>query len=118
MDRLNIGHSVLGMEGVALLRTWLSGNSERVQNRIRELTQFVSNQQTGPLGVEVEVPEKDCREGYIAWATTYDTLPNALIRLEEPGVRGLLDPLLPGPALDAACGTGRHTAYLAARGHR
>jgi ubiquinone/menaquinone biosynthesis C-methylase UbiE len=118
MNRLNIGHYVIGMEGVALLRTWLGGKSERVQNRIRELTQFVTNPQAGPLAVEVEVPEKNCHEGYAAWATTYDSLPNALIRLEEPAVRGLIDQLPPGPALDAACGTGRHTAYLAARGHR
>lgn len=32
-------------------------------------------------------------------------------------VRGLLDELPDGPVLDAACGTGRHAAYLAARGH-
>jgi ubiquinone/menaquinone biosynthesis C-methylase UbiE len=31
--------------------------------------------------------------------------------------RGILDTLPPGTALDAACGTGRHAAYLAARGH-
>jgi SAM-dependent methyltransferase len=32
-------------------------------------------------------------------------------------VWGLLDELPPGRALDAACGTGRHAAHLAERGH-
>src|SRR5260370_42244114 len=37
--------------------------------------------------------------------------------MEEPVVREIIDGLPPGRALDAACGTGRHAAYLAARSH-
>ncbi len=37
--------------------------------------------------------------------------------LEQPAVWGLIDRVAPGRALDAACGTGRHTARLIARGH-
>jgi ubiquinone/menaquinone biosynthesis C-methylase UbiE len=33
-------------------------------------------------------------------------------------VREILDSLPVGVALDAACGTGRHTAYLASLGHK
>ena len=33
-------------------------------------------------------------------------------------MRALLEPLPPGTALDAACGTGRHARWLRARGHR
>jgi SAM-dependent methyltransferase len=37
--------------------------------------------------------------------------------LEQPIVREILDGLPRGIALDAACGTGRHSAYLASLGH-
>ena len=54
--------------------------------------------------------------GYAAWAESYDEPGNDTIELEEPAVRGLLDELPAGPVLDAACGTGRHTAYLVTAG--
>src|SRR5258708_26070098 len=53
---------------------------------------------------------------YDVWAESYDE-PNDLIDLEEPIIRPIIDRLPTGPALDAACGTGRHAAYLAAKGH-
>jgi ubiquinone/menaquinone biosynthesis C-methylase UbiE len=37
--------------------------------------------------------------------------------LEQPIVREILDGLPRGIALDAACGTGRHSAYLASLGY-
>jgi ubiquinone/menaquinone biosynthesis C-methylase UbiE len=40
-----------------------------------------------------------------------------LLEIEQPIVREILDGLPVGVALDAACGTGRHTAYLASLGH-
>jgi SAM-dependent methyltransferase len=40
-----------------------------------------------------------------------------LFGIEEPPMRYLLDALPPGDVLDAACGTGRWAAYLAAHGH-
>jgi hypothetical protein len=33
------------------------------------------------------------------------------LAVEEPVVESLLARIPPGPALDAACGTGRHTVY-------
>ena len=54
--------------------------------------------------------------GYAGWAASYDDPGNDTIALEQPAVRALLDELPPGPVLDAACGTGRHTAYLLAAG--
>ena len=56
-------------------------------------------------------------ERYRAWAEAYDQPGNQLIDLEQPIVREILDGLPPGVALEAACGTGRHTEYLAALGH-
>jgi 2-polyprenyl-3-methyl-5-hydroxy-6-metoxy-1,4-benzoquinol methylase len=41
-----------------------------------------------------------------------------MIDIEQPVVRRILDGLPVGTALDAACGTGRHTAYLHELGHR
>ncbi len=55
-------------------------------------------------------------EGYRNWAATYDLQANQLIDMEQPIVRGILDRLPPGTALDAACGTGRHAAVLAVPG--
>jgi tellurite methyltransferase len=44
-------------------------------------------------------------------------LPAAAVALEPAGIVRELLPLLPtGPALDIACGTGRHTLFLASRG--
>lgn len=57
-------------------------------------------------------------EGYARWAEFYDEPGNQLLELEQPVVREILDGLPIGIALDAACGTGRHTAYLASLGHK
>jgi SAM-dependent methyltransferase len=57
-------------------------------------------------------------QGYAQWAPWYDDPGNELIDIEQPIVREILDGLPVGVALDAACGTGRHSAYLASLGHR
>ncbi|SEH00006.1 Methyltransferase domain-containing protein [Nonomuraea solani] len=56
-------------------------------------------------------------EGYAQWAGRYDSGHNPLIAMEEPLVRRILATLPVGRALDAACGTGRHAAFLAELGH-
>ncbi len=117
MGRLNLGHYVIGMEGVALLRDWLVGGP-RPDERVRRIAEFVAQPAAGLLTTVVDVPEKDVEHGYREWASTYDGLPNPLIFVEEPAVRALIDALPAGDAVDAACGTGRHAAYLAERGHR
>lgn len=60
----------------------------------------------------------DTAAGYRAWSKTYDRPGNGLFAFEEPVVHAIVDQLPPGAALDAACGTGRHTVYLAAQGHQ
>jgi ubiquinone/menaquinone biosynthesis C-methylase UbiE len=69
------------------------------------------------LGAGVEIRPITTREGYAAWAASYDDAPNQLLDLEQPVLREIIDGLPVGVALDAACGTGRHTAYLASLGH-
>jgi len=56
--------------------------------------------------------------GYDKWADSYDSHPNGLIKIEEPIVRRLLGAVAGKRVLDAGCGTGRHTAWLAHQGAR
>jgi ubiquinone/menaquinone biosynthesis C-methylase UbiE len=118
MQPLNIGHYVLGIEGLALLRTWIHPERGAADARVQELASFAADRSGGPLAYRVPIPEQDVTTGYTQWAATYDAMPNPLIQVEEPIVRRAIDALAPGVALDAACGTGRHTAYLLERGHR
>ena len=117
MARISMGHYVVGVEGVALLRHWLVGSRELADRRVREIAQFVARPDEPPLAIELEAPEEDVQGGYARWAGTYDATPNPLIRLEQPVVREMIDHVPPGRALDAACGTGRHTQHLHSRGH-
>ena len=112
------GHYVLGTEGLALLRTWLVADDETLRRRADELARMASASDAPPMAIRLDVPELDVAEGYARWATSYDAAANPLIRVEEPVVRAFVDRVAPGRALDAACGTGRHTAYLSSRGHR
>jgi ubiquinone/menaquinone biosynthesis C-methylase UbiE len=72
---------------------------------------------TPALAAPVAEVAYDLTEGYRRWAETYDRL-GRLFPIEEPVMHALLDLLPPSVVLDAACGTGRHSAYLASRGHR
>src|SRR5215470_5604289 len=114
MGRLSLGHYVVGVGGLAVLRSYFTGDRERANHLIGELTRLVTHPDQPPMSIELDVPELDVEAGYARWAATYDSQPNPLIRLEEPLVRALIDSRAPGDALDAACGTGRHTAYLQA----
>jgi ubiquinone/menaquinone biosynthesis C-methylase UbiE len=107
---------LLGLEGVALLRAF-SGAYDRdfTIARLREIRGLLDSAEE--LGDGVEARQITTSEGYSRWATSYDEPGNQLLDLEQPIVREILDSLPPGVALDAACGTGRHTAYLASLGH-
>jgi ubiquinone/menaquinone biosynthesis C-methylase UbiE len=107
---------LLGLEGLALLRSF-SGVYDREFTiaRFREIQALLDSAEE--LGDGVAARPMTTREGYARWAPVYDEPGNQLIDLEQPVVREILDSLPPGVALDAACGTGRHTAYLASLGH-
>jgi len=108
------GRYVLGVAGLAVYRSWLVGDPARAAARTRDLERLVAD----PPSVPLDAPAFDVVEGYGRWAASYDATPNPLIDVEQPIVHGMIDALPPGIALDAACGTGRHTRRLAARGHR
>jgi malonyl-CoA O-methyltransferase len=58
----------------------------------------------------------DVRAGYDRWAEVYDTDLNPLVLLEEPLVREWVGDPAGLRVADVGCGTGRHTAWLAAAG--
>jgi ubiquinone/menaquinone biosynthesis C-methylase UbiE len=114
--RHTLAELVLGIEGLALLRGLIAGTDDEAAARVGEIRRVVVDGDER-LSTPIAHPERSVRDGYAAWSATYDAPGNALIQLEEAVLLALLDKLPAGRALDAACGTGRVSALLAARGH-
>jgi SAM-dependent methyltransferase len=109
---------LLGIEGLALLRLAFGDDAEARRARVREIRDLLQRLDEEPeLTAPLEAPEYDMSEGYALWSETYDR-PLRLFPIEQPTIRMLLDPLPPCRVLDAACGTGRYSQYLAERGHQ
>ncbi|WP_188197317.1 class I SAM-dependent methyltransferase [Nonomuraea sp. SYSU D8015] len=107
---------VLGLEGVALLRSFRGEHDrEFVEARLSEIRKLLDDDTLA--NAAVEVARVDTVEGYEIWSKTYDG-PNSAFDIDEPFIRDIVDALPAGDALDAACGTGRLAAYLSGRGHR
>src|SRR5215207_9228276 len=107
---------LLGLEGIALLRAF-AGEYDRdfTLARLAEVRALLDS--ADELGDGVFVDAIATTEGYGGWAEFYDEPGNQLIDLEQPIVREIIDGLPRGLALDAACGTGRHSSYLASLGY-
>ena len=108
----------LGLVGLALLR----GDAGEfptawTRDRIAEVRELLAAYDRGDLGGDNPTGEIDTIGGYRIWSETYDGF-NPLVAVEEAPVRALLDAVPPGRAVDAACGTGRWSAYLAEAGHQ
>jgi ubiquinone/menaquinone biosynthesis C-methylase UbiE len=107
---------LLGLEGIALLRAFAGAyDREFTLARLAEIRALLDA--ADELGDGVDLDALSTPDAYAGWAASYDAAQNQLIELEQPVVREILDGLPVGVALDAACGTGRHSAYLAALGH-
>ena len=108
---------LLGIEGIALLRAF-AGDHDRafVDARVAEVRRLLDRPEFAVDGVVAD--RVSAADGYRVWSATYDKPGNGIFAYEEPYVHAIVDALPPGDALDAACGTGRHAAYLAGRGHR
>ena len=108
---------LLGLEGVALLRTF-AGDFDREfgEARIAEIRRLLDSPGLSSGGVVAD--RVTTVDGYRVWSATYDQPGNGIFAYEEPFVHEIIDALAPGVALDAACGTGRHAEYLAVRGHQ
>jgi SAM-dependent methyltransferase len=111
-----LGQMLLGTEGLALLRRAFSADEAGRAARVAEIRDLVRRLDEPELAAPLAAPEYDLKDGYGLWSETYDQ-PLRLFPVEEPTVHRLLDGLPAGRVLDAACGTGRHAAWLAARGH-
>lgn len=107
---------LLGLEGIALLRAF-AGEYDRdfTLARLAEVRALLES--AAELGDGAVVDAMPTTEAYGSWAESYDEPGNQLVELEQPVVREIIDGLPVGLALDAACGTGRHSAYLSSRGH-
>jgi ubiquinone/menaquinone biosynthesis C-methylase UbiE len=112
---LRLGEFLLGVEGIAIMRHLFEDDATAAA-RIEEIARIVgSEDDVYQLGVDV--PVVDAQAGYARWSETYDNEDNPLIELEQPVVWSMFDRITPGTALDAACGTGRHTRRLVELGH-
>ncbi|MGH3332280.1 MAG: class I SAM-dependent DNA methyltransferase [Nocardioidaceae bacterium] len=107
---------LIGLEGVALLKAF-AGEFDRefTETRLAEVRALLDAGQA--LGNGVDVPPLATADGYDGWAPSYDNPENGLFVIEEEHIHPILDSLPIGTAIDAACGTGRHSAYLAKLGH-
>jgi SAM-dependent methyltransferase len=107
---------LLGLQGIALLRAF-GGVYDRefTLARFAEIRELIESPDA--FGSGIEARPISTREGYDSWAPSYDEQLNQLLEIEQPIVREILDGLPIGVAVDAACGTGRHAAYLASLGH-
>ncbi len=106
----------LGFAGLALLRNFPDKDEQWIRDRVVLIEHMCREFDHHEV---LELFDADPVRGYGAWASTYDegSDANPLIAVETPVVTEILDSLPPGRALDAACGTGRWSAYLAQRDH-
>ncbi len=112
-----LGEMVLGTQGLALLRLAFGDDAQARLDRIEEIRAILGDwDRTPAMSTALPASEYDLTAGYSRWSETYDQ-PLRLFPVEEPTMHRLLDHLPPSTILDAACGTGRHSTYLAARGH-
>lgn len=116
MTDITAAHFFVGTLGLSMIRRWYE-DGDFNQARMAELRQLLDNLDQFPQSLVLNPAERDLLDGYREWADSYDG-PNPLIADEEPIIQPMLA-RLGGPgtrALDAACGTGRHAAYLAGLG--
>jgi ubiquinone/menaquinone biosynthesis C-methylase UbiE len=104
-------------EGAALFRHVLEADDAFVEARLDNIRRFLDHADDPRYATALQVPELSVEEGYAAWSEVYDTMSNALIEAEEPVVRDAVAGIPAGRAIDVACGTGRHAAWLAEAGH-
>ena len=116
-NQARFGDFILGLQGLAILRSWML-DFATVKARAHKILEIAGEYEKAPWSAPIVAGERPVTAGYAEWAASYDTDRNPIFLAEEPIVHGLLKQYPLGAALDAACGTGRHAAYLASLGHR
>jgi SAM-dependent methyltransferase len=112
--RVRLNELLIGVEGLALLRHLYDGSDEEADRRLAEVRRLLDDD---AFATGERTSEADPRAGYRAWSESYDEPGNPIVALEQPVVWSLIETMPPGRALDAACGTGRHTRRLVELGH-
>lgn len=113
---IRLGEYLVGVEGIALMRHIFEDDA-LAATRIEEVRAIVSGEE-GVYQLGLDVPIVDSRAGYERWSQTYDNAGNPLIEVEQPVVWSIFETIEPGAALDAACGSGRHTRRLLDLGYQ
>jgi ubiquinone/menaquinone biosynthesis C-methylase UbiE len=115
-DELLAADYFLGVLGLGIMRTCLREPSAAIPRR-EEMARIVASLDEFPNSLRIPFSTHDVEAGYTTWAPIYDAPGNQVVATEQPIVQTLLEHAPRGRALDAACGTGRHAAYLAALGY-
>ncbi len=115
-DELIAAQYFLAVAGVAAMRKILLAPSE-VLPRLEDARRVIQHLDEFPQNIRIPIVEYEVVEGYDGWAPLYDAGPNAATELDSDIVRGLLDGVPAGHALDVACGTGRQSRLLIELGH-
>jgi ubiquinone/menaquinone biosynthesis C-methylase UbiE len=107
---------LLGLEGVALMRAF-AGEYDRsfTHARIAETRELLARAED--FGPGVDVLPMPVADGYDGWARTYDGEDNGCFPMRDDMLAPMLDRLVRGRVLDAACGTGAVASQLVERGH-
>jgi ubiquinone/menaquinone biosynthesis C-methylase UbiE len=108
---------LIGLRGLGLLREWPYGDPERANEQLEAIADLLARRDEPSMNEALDLEELDHDAGYAAWAATYDDPGNALLLVEEPVLRSILEDVPLGDAVDMACGTGRVTAILSDLGH-
>jgi ubiquinone/menaquinone biosynthesis C-methylase UbiE len=113
-DEMVAAQYFAAVAGMAAMRHCITSPSI-VRERLDDVCRVVKGLDEFPNNLVIPVIEHDLASGYDAWAPVYDG-PNPAVEVDDGVVRDLLAAVPPGVALDAACGTGRHSRHLADRG--
>ena len=104
------------MEGLALLRLRHAEDASAADRVVDELKAVLVSAEDPEAQPERRglYPVLEPLEGYARWAAVYDLPGNPVVSHEGPHARELMGD--GDPVLDAACGTGRHLAWLQSQG--
>jgi ubiquinone/menaquinone biosynthesis C-methylase UbiE len=109
-ERAN-GVAEVGLAGAAMLRLSVA-QAALAADVVGELRRALDCLDDPPVPDTPRATTHEVAEGYRYWAETYDQPGNLLIDREQPVVEAMLRTFTGQPVLDAACGTGRHLAFL------
>jgi len=116
--KLRRGENRLGHEGLALLRLRNADDATVADAIIGEIRALLATLDDEENRAELDYPVLDATTGYARWARVYDNLENPVVAHEGPAMQPILAASPGDPVLDAACGTGRHLAFLESIGRR